>query len=616
MGIVDGQPVDAANSNPAWLAAIEDDFTTGVLGLKNVATGIDIDNIQLVAIRLMAATGVDETTNDGTTYGAPSSTITDGDSHETALTKLANKFDSSTGHDHSGAAGTGKKIDAGNLTSPPFRASVFQGADLSTITGTSTDVSTELSGKSPSTSPATLGVVVNAPENKIILRQATGSETDDVFTDANGDIVFGRLTEAASVFTLSFFVDQSGVEVAHDFTGSVDIRWYYQEIFNSLDGSAPVYSEFALIPSDNATADVINATEGLFGKVRLATSVETNSDVVQSQDSRLPVQDENDALVGTNGTPSTSNKYVTNSDPRNSDQRDADSIQGVDVDPSLAPADGQILKFVDANSRFEAADDETGGVVNKNVESFNSVDTLDSANDVALCDASGGGFTITLPSAIGITGKVYDIVKIEDSTNSILIDTSLAQLIGTRAGAAIGLNRLNDYIRVLSDGTNWEILAKKETEILTAVASGTVTFAGRTAADFLASSADVPLTEGIWKLRAYFSLDIGTGTFTGLLEPSGLYSADGANSAATPAALSAGANVSSVDGDPTMVQYSTTAPVFPISSGTNSRFPAGFVEVIVVVDGGTETVFAVPNIDFVTAGTARTDAYIRAERIW
>lgn len=36
----------------------------------------------------------------------------------------------------------------------------------------------------------------------------------------------------------------------------------------------------------------------------------------EGNDSRIPIQDENDALVGTDGTPSNSNKYVTNSDSR------------------------------------------------------------------------------------------------------------------------------------------------------------------------------------------------------------------------------------------------------------------------------------------------------------
>lgn len=47
----------------------------------------------------------------------------------------------------------------------------------------------------------------------------------------------------------------------------------------------------------------------------------TAGKAAEGNDSRIPAQDENDALVGTDGTPSTSNKYVTNSDSRNTDSR-------------------------------------------------------------------------------------------------------------------------------------------------------------------------------------------------------------------------------------------------------------------------------------------------------
>lgn len=47
----------------------------------------------------------------------------------------------------------------------------------------------------------------------------------------------------------------------------------------------------------------------------------TASTAVEGNDSRVPSQDENDALAGTNGAPSAANPYVTDSDPRNTDAR-------------------------------------------------------------------------------------------------------------------------------------------------------------------------------------------------------------------------------------------------------------------------------------------------------
>ncbi|NDF13642.1 MAG: hypothetical protein EB060_12620, partial [Proteobacteria bacterium] len=107
-----------------------------------------------------------------------------------------------------------------------------------------------------------------------ILRQATGIEANDVFTDASGNVVYGRLTWNSSplVWRIFFYVDLSGTETPYTFSSPVDIRFYYQQIFNPLQSGVPTYSEFAVIPSDNVTADVLDATTTVSGKVLLGTS--------------------------------------------------------------------------------------------------------------------------------------------------------------------------------------------------------------------------------------------------------------------------------------------------------------------------------------------------------
>jgi len=270
-GVLDGQQVSAAVTNPAFLDANGDDIALGIIGFHSTApaSGANIDNIQRVGNRLMTATGVTENSNDGMTYGAPASTILNGDNHPAALLKLANKFDPTTGHKHTGSAGDGARVIASDLTSVPLKGYIQQGSDLTSITGTSTVVTTQMSGKTNSAGTTSLGVVVIAPENKIVIRQATGASQDDVYVDGSGNIVYGRLTFATSVWTLSFFVNLSGTETAFSFTAN-NIRWYYQELYNPMV-SPPVYSEFASIPSDNATADVIDATSSLRGLISAGT---------------------------------------------------------------------------------------------------------------------------------------------------------------------------------------------------------------------------------------------------------------------------------------------------------------------------------------------------------
>lgn len=284
--IVDGQPVDAANSNPAWLDAQTDDQALGKIGLENsdVVSGPFIENTQRLQNNLAETVGLDtsadytaEADTTGRTYGAPSSTIDDGDSHKLALTKLANKFHPTTGHYHTGAPGDGPAISAPSLAGVPLRGYFRQGLDLATVTGTSWDVSTEMSGYTPSTGILVEGVVVTGVYNKVVLKNDVG----DSFEDGLGNLVYGRLTESAGVWTLSFYVDISGVETPYDFTVASDITWYFQELFNPMV-NPPVYSELAIIPSDNPTQDVATATTSLEGKVLLSSSLPGEIDAVGS----------------------------------------------------------------------------------------------------------------------------------------------------------------------------------------------------------------------------------------------------------------------------------------------------------------------------------------------
>lgn len=296
MGVVNGSAVSAEVTNPAFLDANADDTALGKIDLANIdplVSGPTCFNIQREINSLNAYTGRPSA---GAYNLKPTFTNSQG---FTALQDIVSrsealsaKFNSSTGHAHDGSAGNGAPISAASVSSVPLKGYVIQGADLASITGTSVNVSALFVSATPSNSPTVSGVVVNAPENKEILRQATGSSQNDVFTDSLGNVVYGRLTESSGVWTLFFYVDIAGTETAYSFT-SKSIRWYYQKLFNPLL-NPPVYSEFANIPSDNITQDIIDATTSNKGKVLL-------SSVVSSE-------------VGTTSTSGTANGTVASAD--------------------------------------------------------------------------------------------------------------------------------------------------------------------------------------------------------------------------------------------------------------------------------------------------------------
>jgi hypothetical protein len=278
-GVLDGQAVSAAVTNPAFLDANGDDTGVGKITLANTdpVSGATVDSLQKEHNSAASFMGKALNSVAGDLPAWTTSVVgAAGDSLFDRADALTERFDSTTGHFHDGTAGEGPQILAVNIDAVPLRGFVQQGADILGVTGSSSDVSSSFSGKTPGGSTSVEGVVTAAPENKVIIRQASGSSEDDAFLDALGNVVYGRITESAGVWTLSYFVLIAGVETVYSFASASDVRYYYQEIFNPLGGSAPVFSEFASIPSDNATADVITATTTQQGKVSLSAAAPGN----------------------------------------------------------------------------------------------------------------------------------------------------------------------------------------------------------------------------------------------------------------------------------------------------------------------------------------------------
>jgi hypothetical protein len=82
--------------------------------------------------------------------------------------------------------------------------------------------------------------------------------------------------------------------------------------------------------------------------------------------------------------------------------------------------------------------------------------TFDNTMCVALCSASGGSITATLPTAMGILGQEYVVKKIDSSTNAVVLKASAGQLID--GSSAINVMTQNIALKVISDNANWSII--------------------------------------------------------------------------------------------------------------------------------------------------------------
>ena len=107
---------------------------------------------------------------------------------------------------------------------------------------------------------------------------------------------------------------------------------------------------------------------------------------------------------------------------------------------------------VNGTGRFSSALTTTGRIhayVRKT-----STYTLTSTDRVIAGDTSGGGFTITLPAHV--TGTEYTIFKSDSGGNTLTVNTT-SGLINT--SGTWTANTQYKYITVISDGTNWIIVA-------------------------------------------------------------------------------------------------------------------------------------------------------------
>lgn len=110
--------------------------------------------------------------------------------------------------------------------------------------------------------------------------------------------------------------------------------------------------------------------------------------------------------------------------------------------------------FTNANHDHGDADD--GGLTILAVVSKTTTYTATASDQVILCSASGGAWSLTLPTAVGITGKTYFIKKTDSSANAVTIDGNGTETIDGATTKAISTQY--DAYTIVSDGANWHII--------------------------------------------------------------------------------------------------------------------------------------------------------------
>lgn len=175
-----------------------------------------------------------------------------------------------------------------------------------------------------------------------------------------------------------------------------------------------------------------NGYPGLNGSSKVSGSQQTygttSNTAVEGNDPRVPTQPENDALQGTDGAPSNTNRFVTNTDPRNTNAR---------------------TPTAHASTHRPAGSDIIYSYVS--VRTVSSTTTVLVTDDVVRCN---GTFTLNLPVSVG-NGKVYYIKNIGTGDITVVADGS--DTIDGQASKIIK-SRYSDMQLVDSASGFWDIL--------------------------------------------------------------------------------------------------------------------------------------------------------------
>ena len=76
--------------------------------------------------------------------------------------------------------------------------------------------------------------------------------------------------------------------------------------------------------------------------------------------------------------------------------------------------------------------------------------TLSETHHVVLCDVSGGAFTVTLPAASGVLGRIYHIKKTDSSGNAVTVDGNASETID--GSTTVTLTAQFESIMIICDG--------------------------------------------------------------------------------------------------------------------------------------------------------------------
>jgi hypothetical protein len=118
-----------------------------------------------------------------------------------------------------------------------------------------------------------------------------------------------------------------------------------------------------------------------------------------------------------------------------------------------------LLQYTSATAIWYVQSDDLPqtSVVMGSSHTVTSTYTMTGTDHVVMADATGGGFTITLPTAVGFSGR-YTIDAVTSTTNVVTLSTTSSQTIDGSSSTTLGTGASGAYwtsVDLVSDGANW-----------------------------------------------------------------------------------------------------------------------------------------------------------------
>lgn len=286
---------------------------------------------------------------------------------------------------------------------------------------------------------AQVGIGTTSPSEALDLETSDATKTGlDINNTGGGDPLIHFQVGGASTFTIG--IDNSDSDKLKIGTGALETSTRL-----TIDASGNVGI------GDDAPANLLEVDgSARFNRTGNAVDFQIESDT----DPYMFYVDGTNDRIGISSSSPSATLDVNGSAIFNKGNGDYDFDVEGQTDGSLLYVDASADMVGISTSTPTSMLDIQGGMGLK-VNTITSATTLDNTHNVVLCNT--GAYTVTLPTAASVAGKTYYIKNIDSDSDDITIATTGGQTIDGES--SIVLYVYNDAIRVISNGTNWHIIA-------------------------------------------------------------------------------------------------------------------------------------------------------------